>query len=404
MYGMTLSGKYWYQELQDWLLLDGFKQSTVVKCLFYKVFPDGSMIVALDYVDDMLYYGNNAVYLVEFETALSGRFQLELMGQPHWYLSTCITQEANYDITVDQSRYCLSLVKKYLTSVGCPNVTRFHTTPLPSDFVPSASDNSLSDEAAGVLSTEYNLDFASCVGALIYLALTRTDIIHSVNKLAKLTRKPGRAHFNALVHLLHYLCDNVYYGVRYYSDMVRSPVYKILQENKFDCRHLFYTFSDSSWQDDEDTGRSTGCFLVYYMGGIVDHSSNMPDPVALCSAEAEYNEACLACMATSPLRMLLDELELKRELELFATVPIILDSSSAIAMGNSFKDTKHTRHIMRRYHYVREGVAAQRFQLDWISTEFELADLGTKQLPGPRHSLLTALTMVKVKDSSVQEG
>jgi len=25
-------------------------------------------------------------------------------------------------------------------------------------------------------------------------------------------------------------------------------------------------------------------------GGIVDHGSNMPDPVALSSAEAEYNE------------------------------------------------------------------------------------------------------------------
>jgi len=31
----------------------------------------------------------------------------------------------------------------------------------------------------------------------------------------------------------------------------------------------------------------------------------MPDPVALSSAEAEYNEGCVAFMAASHLRMLL---------------------------------------------------------------------------------------------------
>ena len=47
------------------------------------------------------------------------------------------------------------------------------------------------------------------------------------------------------------------------------------------------------------------------MGGIVDHSSNMPDPIALSLAEAKYNEACLAYMAASHLVMLLNKLEFK---------------------------------------------------------------------------------------------
>jgi hypothetical protein len=66
-------------------------------------------------------------------------------------------------------------------------------------------------------------------------------------------------------------------------------------------QHLFYGFSDSSWNDDQDSGRSTGCFIITYMGGIVDHSSNLPDPVTLSSAEAEYNEGCIAMMAASLL-------------------------------------------------------------------------------------------------------
>ncbi len=48
--------------------------------------------------------------------------------------------------------------------------------------------------------------------------------------------------------------------------------------------------------------------MIIYMGGVVEHSSNMPDPVALSSAEAEYNEACLVCMATAHLKQFLEDL------------------------------------------------------------------------------------------------
>ena len=70
-----------------------------------------------------------------------------------------------------------------------------------------------------------------------------------------------------------------------------------------------FTFCDSSWDDDYDTSRSTGGYLVFYQGGVVDHSSNMPIPVSMSSAEAEYNEACLDCMATGNMHMTLNHIE-----------------------------------------------------------------------------------------------
>jgi hypothetical protein len=57
----------------------------------------------------------------------------------------------------------------------------------------------------------------------------------------------------------------------------------------------------------------------------------MPEPVALSSAEAEYNEGCVAFMAASHLRMLLCELEGIQESTLPPTT-IYFDSKSAIAM------------------------------------------------------------------------
>jgi len=118
MYGMTLSGKTWYVELQEWLLSQGFQQSSIIKCLFWKTFPDGSVIKMLDYVDDLLYFGTSLDTLKAFEEAISKRFDLTLMGQAHWYLATRISQAADFNITVDQSRYCISIVKRYLEKAG----------------------------------------------------------------------------------------------------------------------------------------------------------------------------------------------------------------------------------------------------------------------------------------------
>ena len=105
-------------------------------------------------------------------------------------------------------------------------------------------------------------------------------------------------------------------------------------------------------------------------------------------------------MAVTHLKMLLNDMEARPENE--DTISIILDSKSAIAMGISVKDTKHTRHILRRYHCVRDGIEAKRFELIWINTENQLADIGTKQTPGPRHEFLTHKILTKI--SSVQEG
>jgi hypothetical protein len=161
----------------------------------------------------MLYYGNSDDSLLTFETQLSEQFNLETKGQAHWYLATRITQLASYDIILDQTRYCSSIIKKYLDSVGCKNVSRKHTIPLPCDFVPTSEDCSETEEKAAILMDEYKLDYASCIGSLIYLSQTQSDIIFAVNKLARYMSKPGKVHFKALVHLLRYLRDNNNFGV-----------------------------------------------------------------------------------------------------------------------------------------------------------------------------------------------
>ncbi len=55
---------------------------------------------------------------------------------------------------------------------------------------------------AKTLQEEYGIDFASCVGSLLYLSYTRPDITYAVVKFAKYTRLPVVFHMEALLHLL----------------------------------------------------------------------------------------------------------------------------------------------------------------------------------------------------------
>jgi len=114
---------------------------------------------------------------------------------------------------------------------------------------------------------------------------------------------------------------------------VRSPLHELMIQCKVDPKHLLITFTDASWIDNIDTRNSTGSFYIFYVGGIIDHSSNLPDPVALSFAESEHNEACSAHMETAHLcTMMLDELENHASKEVKTSsepVPISIDNKSA---------------------------------------------------------------------------
>ena len=62
---------------------------------------------------------------------------------------------------------------------------------------------------------------------------------------------------------------------------------------------------------------------------------------------------------------------------------IVLDSKSSMRMAKNGKDTKHTRHISRRMHFVRNGEKCNMQKIDWYEGGLQLADIGTKNISEP---------------------
>ena len=163
-------------------------------------------------------------------------------------------------------------------------------------------------------------------------------------------------HFEVLVHLLRYMSYNNTLGLNYYADMNDAPVYDILIQVRIKTENHLVVFSDSSWQYFPDTGRSTVAYIIFYQGDIIDHGTHVPVPVDQSYAESEYNAACTSVMAMEHFRMLINNFLNKYLYVVPEEAPlIVLDSKSVMFMDMNVKVTKHTRHIARRIHFVRNG-------------------------------------------------
>ena len=119
-------------------------------------------------------------------------------------------------------------------------------------------DVSTSDQHVEKLTREYNIHYRACIGSLIYILSTRAELSFAVHKLAKLSANPGKVHFEGLVHLLRYIRDNESLGLKYYADLNDALVTDLLIQANIKTKNHLMAFSDSSWQDCPDTGRSTG--------------------------------------------------------------------------------------------------------------------------------------------------
>ena len=132
---------------------------------------------------------------------------------------------------------------------------------------------------------------------------------YGINKLAKYSNNPGVVHYRALLHLVGFIKNTSNKGIKFYSKVMGSPIYKNIDNNNIKTtEETIITFRDSSFNDCIDTGRSTGAHITFVQGGAVDYGCHLPVPVAMSSGKAEYITAAVACMRTSHLRMLMYDL------------------------------------------------------------------------------------------------
>ena len=358
-------------------------------------------------IDDCCYFGSSSEVKKLFEESIQKRFSLELQGHAHWYLGTRLYREQDGSYILDQEMYVRHVLNRYCGKDSTWGLPSEKDTPAPIDYVYSKDNRPTNEKDRQEIQEHYpDLSMASAVSSLLYCALnSRSDILWAVNKLAKSSTNPGIKDFNALMHLFGYLRRFPDYAIKYYANLEESPVVKICKEHKTPISQIV-AFTDSSWQDCPDTGRSTCGFKIFIQGGIVEAQSTMPVPVALSSAEAEYMGACNCGAMISYLRELMYEFEFlgtsKYDIDgVFGNTPTILliDNQATVRMSENYKVSQKNRHVGRRYHFVRRGVQGGLFKLIWIPAKDQLADDMTKTQDSKVSITHSSRTLIKVPDS-----
>jgi hypothetical protein len=60
------------------------------------------------------------------------------------------------------------------------------------------------------------------------------------------------------------------------------------------------------------------------------------------------------------------------------------DNESAVRLAYNAEFHQRTKHVLVRYHYIRQQVAEGKIEVKYISTNDQLADIFTKALPSPK--------------------
>ena len=222
--------------------------------------------------------------------------------------------------------------------------------------------------------------YRSRVGSISYYAqCTRPDVAYAVNCLCRHLSNPNPVCFRALNHLIHYLAGTPHYGIKYHmgnSQTLRLEELTSLQ-NKTNTPTLS-AYSDASFGgEDCDSARSQTGYIVYFGGGPIDWKSHVQPIIAQSSAESEQVAAFNTARTVFYFRQLLEEFGHAQT----GTTVIWEDNQACIAQSKNPVNHSRSKHILLKYHYLRDLTESGIVRLEYIPTADQIADIFTKPLP-----------------------
>ncbi|KAM6555213.1 hypothetical protein CsatB_002232 [Cannabis sativa] len=343
IYGLKQSSREWYKKLSEALIQEGFNQSQADYTLFTRGNED-NFIALLVYMDDIVLTGHNLDTLHQLQQSLHSRFKLKALGPLRYFLGFEIAKGKD-GLFLSQRKYAIELLEETGYAGSKPAKA------------PMDPRTKLDDQQGEPLTNPSY--YRQVVGKLLYLTLSRPDIMYAVNCLSQFMSQPRTTHLQALHHLLRYIKGHPGQGLLY------SPHSSL---------HL-RGFSDSDWASCPITRRSTTGFCIFLGDCLVSYKTKKQPTISRSSAEAEYR-ALAATSEITWLQYLLTDLRIPQTTPAF----IYCDNQSAIHIANNPTFHERTKHIELDCHFVRDKINNSTIRLIPVSSTLQLADAFTKPL------------------------
>ncbi|KAI5324559.1 hypothetical protein L3X38_033632 [Prunus dulcis] len=281
------------------------------------------------------------------------QYEMTDLGLLHHFLGLGVLQTDSC-IFLHQKKYAKTLLDKFGLK-DCKSVA----TPLAVNEKLSKVDGSdLADETL----------YRQMVGSLLYLTATRPDIMFASSLLARFMHNPTKKHMGTAKRVLRYIQGTISYGIAY-------------EKGK---GAVLIGYCDSDWSGSEDDMRSTSGYAFNLGSGVFSWASIKQSSVALSTAEAEYMSAAEATTQAVWLRFVLSDFG-EEQVE---STQLLCDNTSAIAISKNPIHHHKTRHINRRFHFIRDALQNGEIDLLYCKTEEQVADIFTKPLARDRYEYL----------------
>jgi hypothetical protein len=364
IYGLEQASRSWNICFDEKIKEFGFMRSEDEPCVYVRT--SGSIVVFLVlYVDDILLMGNDIPTLQSVKTWLGKCFSMKDMGDAAYILGIKIYRDRSRRlIGLSQSTYINKVLKK------------FNMQDSKKGFIPMQHGLALSKAQCPNSSSELErmsrIPYASAIGSIMYAMIcTRPDVSCALSMTSRYQANPGNDHWTAVKNILKYLKRT--------KEMFL--VYGGAEEL------IVKGYTDASFQTDRDDSCSQSGFVFLLNGGAVSWRSSKQSTVADSTTEAEYIAVNEAAKEAVWMKKFIRDLGVVPSIQ--DPIEIFCDNEGAVILAKEPRSHKRTRHILRKFHYVRKVVEDKDIIISRVGTDGNLADPFTKPLSQTKHDAHT---------------
>ena len=277
LYVLKQAPHAWYSQIEAYLVKEGFEKCNCEHTLFIKRGDGGKILIVSLYVDDLIFTGNDVSMFVKFKNSMKLEFDMTDLGKMKYFLGVEVLQNPE-GIYISQRKYEKDVLERFRMK---------KSNSVKNPIVPSV--RLMKDEEGSKVN---DIMYKQLVGSLMYLTVTRPNLMYVMSLISRFMASPIKLHLQATKRVLRYLKGTVDLGVFY--------------KNEGNGELMAYT--DSDYARDVDDRKSTSGYVFLLNEGVVSWSLKKQPVVALSTTEAELVAAAFCACQGVWMRRVLEKL------------------------------------------------------------------------------------------------
>jgi hypothetical protein len=187
LYSLKQAPRAWNSRIESYFLKEGFEKHPHEHTLFVRQMDGGKMLIVCLYVDDLIFTGNDAYMFSTFKHSMMTEFDMTDLGRMSYFLGLEVLQTSD-GISISQQKHAQEVLARF-------NMSQCNAV------------HNLVDPGFKIMKDEGGVEvdstiFKRIVGNLMYLTVTRPDMMYVISLISRFMERPTELHLNAAKRVL----------------------------------------------------------------------------------------------------------------------------------------------------------------------------------------------------------